>query len=47
MYKPLKMFQAGSLEVTKALLVYGANVNAEDKIGWTPLHRAAWVRTLS
>jgi ankyrin repeat protein len=27
--------------VTKLLLAYGADVDAADKYGWTPLHRAA------
>ncbi len=45
-YKQLKIFQRGHLEVSKALLDHGANVNAETKDGWTPLHYAAGVRTI-
>ena len=28
--------------IMKELLASGADVNAKDDIGWTPLHRAAW-----
>ena len=31
----------GNLEMVKILLQYGADVNAENSIGWSPLHMAA------
>jgi ankyrin repeat protein len=32
---------AGNIEVVKQHLAAGTDVNAKDKLGWTPLHEAA------
>ena len=34
--------QDGYVDVVRLLLDRGAEVNGQDKVGWTPLHHAAW-----
>ncbi|NYZ73791.1 ankyrin repeat domain-containing protein [Candidatus Micrarchaeota archaeon] len=37
----VESFQAGNMEQAKAILLAGADVNATDVMGWTPLMMAA------